>query len=347
MEVLLRDLESDVTSLIRDFESSQWKHVNDPSTVSGLPVKDRESLRSTKMEKLLYHTKTSGSTGEPVTVQKTYLDRVWYLATNAREFLWRKWDFTRKMAVVKPGLEEHVLPSWGVPRAVAPVQGDTHVIGMMGIYELQKWLERVSPDYLQCLPSIKNLIDFTRLPRMLDWKGTGECGGTMFSSEECGTIAITCPDNPSVYHVMENQIVEVDDDGGMIISTMTNPYVRRYKNGDHIELGSCGCGRSLQTITRIRGRVRNMFVMPNGDRKWPLVGSRDYYDEFGIKRFKAIQTSLRAVELQIVSENLGDREAKVKELCRQSLGCDVEVSIKYVTGFPDYKFEEFVCMVNT
>lgn len=343
----MRDIESDVTSLVRDFESTQWRYRNDPEMLRGLPVTTRDDLRSMKMDKLLYCTKTSGSTGQPVTVQKTYLDRVWYLATNAREFLWRKWDFSKNMAVVKGGLTEKVLPSWGVPKSIAATQGKTFVNNILGVSQLQEWLERVSPEYLQCLPSIKGLLDMSRFNGFVDWKGTGELGGTMFSSEECGTIAISCPDNPSVYHVMENQIVEVDADGGMIISTMTNPYIRRYKNGDHVELGSCPCGRSLQTITSIKGRIRNMLVLPNGDRKWPLIGSRDYYDEFGIKRFKAVQTSLWHVELQLVSDPLGEMEAKVKDLCREWLGCDIEVSIAYVDGFSDYKFEEFVSLVDT
>lgn len=347
MELLMRDLESDVTSLIGDFESSQWSYRSNPSPLRGLPVMSRDDLRKVRMQKHLYTAKTSGSTGIPVTVEKTYLDHVWHLATNAREILWRGWNTSKDLAVIRGDVERKTLPSWGLPRAIAQRQGRTHLNKLVGVRELQEWLEEVRPDYLQCLPSVRSMLDLNRIPSILDWKGTGEVGGTMFSSEECGTIAIACPDNPSVYHVMENQVVEVDEDGGMIISTMTNPYIRRYKNGDHVELGSCPCGRPLQTIARIMGRVRNMLVLPNGDRKWPLIGSRDYHDRFGIKRFKAVQTSTSHVELQLVSENLGERESEVKGLCREWLGCDMEVSIVYVGGFSDYKFEEFVCRVTT
>ena len=139
----------------------------------------------------------------------------------------------------------------------------------MPIKELQSWLEEINPHYVHARPSILKELDLTKLTNFIDSKSTGELGGTMFSSEESGTIAISCPDNPSVYHVMENIIVETDDEGAAIITSLTNPYIKRYKHGDHIELGECNCGRTLQTIKTIHGRVRNMLILPNGDKKWP------------------------------------------------------------------------------
>lgn len=342
----MSNLEKEVTWLIREMEYSQWKHRSNSESLKHLPIVTREEIRKVSMKKLFYETKTSGSTGKPVTVQKTYADYVWYLATNAREILWRRWDTSKTLAVIKGRVKEEIIPNWGLPREIAPRQGKTYVNSIMKLSEIQSWLESIKPDYLVCLPSIARMLDFSKIPSIVDWKGTGELGGSMYSSEECGTIAITCPDNPQVYHVMENQVVEVQDDGGMVISTMTNPYIRRYKNGDHVELGVCDCGRSLQTIKKIMGRVRNMFVLPDGDRRWPLIGSREYFDKFGIRQFKAVQRTIDQVELQLVCEPLADSEEQVKSLCRDWLEADVEVTIRYVKGFDDYKFEEFVSLVT-
>jgi phenylacetate-CoA ligase len=145
---------------------------------------------------------------------------------------------------------------------------------------------------------------------------------------------------------MENQIVEVDESGNMIITTMTNKYVKRYKNGDCIELGECNCGRKLQTIKKINGRVRNMFVLPNGDKKWPLIGSKVYYEQFGIKRYKVIQKSIEELELHIIAENLGEREKELQAVVKKWLEAEVNVTIKYVESFPNYKHEEFISLVN-
>ena len=166
----------------------------------------------------------------------------------------------------------------------------------------------------------------------------------MYSSEECGTIAIQCPDVPAHYHVMENQIVEVNEDGGIIITTLTNPYIQRYLHGDHIQLGSCTCGRSLQTIVNIHGRVRNMFTLPNGDKKWPLFGSPTYFAKYGIKRFKLIQTSLDSVILKYVADNIHDQQDLVVEI--KNLLADVNVILERVGSFTEYKHEEFISLIK-
>lgn len=342
----MSNLESDIKKVLEAIQESQWNFKPDFDYLSNYKIMTREDLRKVKMDKGYFKCTTSGSTGESVSVEKTYTDLVWYAATNIREFIWRKWDTSKNYAIIRPDSKVIDINNWGLPRSIFPNQGKVFKINYAPISKIQTWLEEKNPNYIHCLPSIFKQLDLSKVTNFIDHKGTGEVGGSMFSSEECGTIAITCPDNPSVYHVMENHIVEVDSDGGMIITTMTNPYIKRYKNGDCIELGTCNCGRTLQTIKKINGRIRNMFVLPNGDKKWPLIGSRDYYDKFGIKKYKAIQLSINELELQIISEPLKDKEKDLIKLIQQWLESDINVTIKYVDSFPNYKFEEFVSNVK-
>jgi phenylacetate-CoA ligase len=188
-------------------------------------------------------------------------------------------------------------------------------------------------------------LNVAKITNFIDWKGTGEVGGTMYSTEECGTIAILCPENPNVYHVMENIHVEVDTDGGIIVTSMTSPYIKRYKHGDHIEMGECTCGRTMQTIKEIKGRTRNMFTLPNGDKKWPLLGSHHYYERFGIKRFKATQTFINELTLEIISKPLNGEEHELKDLVCEFLQTDINITIKYVESFNNYKHEEFISLL--
>lgn len=339
-------INNNVKILLDILEESQWKHEVNYDYLKNFKVMTREDLRKVKMRKDFSQTKTSGSTGEPVTVVKTSLDFIWYLATNIREIKWRKWDVSKNIAIIRPGSKTFDMNSWGIPRNIEKTQGKTFKIGYSSVFSLQKWLEEKNPHYLHCAPSIVEQLDLSKISNLIDYKGTSEMGGSMYSSEECGTISIQCPDNPSVQHVMENQIVEVDEDGGIIITTTTNPYIKRYKHGDHIEFGECNCGRKLQTIKKIHGRIRNMFVLPNGDKKWPLIGSRDYYEKFGIKRFKIIQTTLNDLEIQIISEKLGNKENELKDFIKSWIESPVNVHIKYVDEFPNYKFEEFVSLIT-
>jgi len=342
-----KQLDEDVQKVLKSFEISQWSHKPNFNSISNLPILTREDLRKIKMEPLFYMTKTSGSTGEPVTIQKSYQDYVLYLATNIRELRWRNWDFSKNLAIIKAGSKKEDRVGWGVPQTLEPIQGMTYKIGFEPISVLQKWLEEKNPHYLHCLPSIVKQLDLSKITNLIDVKGTGEKGGTMYSSEECGTIAVQCPDNKEVYHVMENIIVECDNEGALIVTALTNPYVRRYKHGDHIELGECNCGRTLQTIKTIHGRVRNMLILPNGDKKWPTFGTRDIHETFGIKRFKVIQTTINDLEVQIIADKLSpQRTDDLISTIQVSVGEPLNIKIKYVESFPNYKFEEFVSLVK-
>lgn len=340
----IRHITNRTLALIKLLESSQWTHAIDLDLIQGMPILTRERLNKIDMQPGLFSASTSGSTGEPVTVQKTLDDQVWLLATNIREYQWRKWDYTKTLAIIKPGRSKMSSDNWGLPKRLAPVQGPSHIIGYESINNLQKWVEAINPHYLSCAPSIRDALDIAKITNLIDWKGTGERGGTMYSSEECGTIAIQCPDVPGNYHVMENQLVEVNRDGQMIITTLSNPYIKRYQHGDHIQLGTCTCGRSLQTITNIQGRIRNMFIMPDGDKKWPLFGSRTYFQKYGIKRFKLIQISITAVKLQYIADYIRNEPQLIQEI--KELLADINVILEPVDSFPDYKFEEFVSLVD-
>jgi len=335
----------DVKKLLVMFEETQYKkHTVKPELLKG-PILTREGLRKVRMSTGVYHTKTSGSTGEPITVQKTYQDLIWSLATNIREIKWRKWDVTKSVASIKTSHPLGTSSNWGIFKEIEPIQGPSYNSPYKTISELQNWIEKVNPHYINCIPSIFKQLDVSKISNFIDWKGTGEVGGTMYSTEECGTIAILCPDNPNVYHVMENMYVEVDTDGGIIVTSMTSPYIKRYKHGDHIEMGECTCGRTMQTIKEIKGRTRNMFTLPNGDKKWPLLGSHHYYERFGIKRFKATQTSINELTLEIISKPLFGEEHELKDLVCEFLQTDINITIKYVGSFDNYKHEEFISLL--
>jgi phenylacetate-CoA ligase len=338
-----KQIVDDVLRLLDLFEITQYKaHKIKPEVIAG-PVITKDDLRKIKMDKGVYNSKTSGSTGEPISVEKTYQDLIWTLATNIREIRWRGWDVTKTIAVIKTTHSLNVSDSWGIHKEIEPIQGKSYTNSYRPISELQQWLEEVNPHYIQCFPSIFKQLDLTKLTNFIDWKGTGEVGGTMYSTEECGTIAIQCPENSSVMHVMENIYLEVDKNEGVIITSMTNPYVKRYKHGDHVVMGECFCGRTMQTISEVKGRVRNMFVLPNGDKMWPLLGSQQYSD-FGIKQFKAIQKTIDELELQVMAEPIFNEDELIK-LIHKMLGTPINVTITYVDSFPNYKFEEFICLI--
>ena len=343
----MQDLNVEIKKMLGVLEKSQWEYKPNFESIKKFPIITRSDIQKMTMKKGIFSCRSSGSTGEPVVVQKFLQDYIWYTATNIREIQWRKWDVSKNIAIIKPVYKSFESKNdWGFSKEIFSNQGIAYKIGFEPIPSIQALLEYANPHYIHSYPSIIKQLDLTKITNLIDTKSTGELGGTIYSSEECGTIAISCPDNPENYHVMENQIVETDDEGNAIITTLTNPYIKRYKNGDVIELGQCTCGRTLQTIKRIYGRVRNFFTLPDGSKKWPLVGSIFFYEKYGIKRFKAIQHTIDDLELMIIASKLNNEKDFIQEV-QASLKSSINVRITYVDNFPDYKHEEFVSLIDS
>ena len=333
---------TDVRSLVERLDMTQWICHPNFSAVKNLPVLTRQELQTLPMAGL-FHTRTSGSTGEPVTVWKTYNDAVWFTALFIRELSWRKWDMSRNICVVNAKTVTRDDPNWCLSTALYPQQGKRYNHKMADPSVLQSWLEAKNPHYIIMYPSVLAQLDLSKLTNLIDVKNTGEIGSSAYSSEECGYIALQCPDNKEVYHVMENVLVEREEDGQALVTSLTNPYIKRYRIGDYVEFGKCHCGRALQTISKIHGRVRNMITYPDGTKEWPTVGSPFYYERFQIKRFQAIQKTLEKLTLRINRNTIftDDEHAEFVKFVQDSVHHPFDIEVEYVKTFEPGKFEEF------
>lgn len=333
---------SEVYHIIRKLEHSQWTHRPDMSLVDNLPVITRDDIRAMNTVGL-FKVKTSGSTGESLSLWKSYQDALWYSALTVREIIWKRWDPKLDICTISGTTKTGDHPDWALPRMLYPEQGQLHSLKLTTTDVIQQWLEKCNPHYIFTYPSILSQLDLTRIPNFIDSKNTGEAGSSVYSSEECGYISIQCPDNPLVQHVVENVIVEQESDGAALITSLSNPYIKRYRIGDYIELGTCSCGRTLQTITKIHGRVRNLITYPNGTKQWPTVGSPYYYDKFNIRRFQAIQTSIDDVTIKMIRDHqfTEDQHLTFVKFVQESLHHPFNITVEYVNSFPPGKFEEF------
>jgi phenylacetate-CoA ligase len=275
-------------------------------------------------------------------------------------------------------------PNWGSATAEVLSTGPAHVLSVHSTVDEQiEWLRAVNPYYLLSYPSvllaIAQLLEQrdVRLPHLHEVRTFGEilepqcraiCQrvfGTkivdMYSSQEVGYIALQCPQQEH-YHVQsEGLLVEVLDAAGkpcvpgevgrVVVTTLHNfamPLVR-YDIGDYAEVGApCSCGRGLPVITRILGRQRNLLVLPNGDRRWPLFGEGErpealppYY------QFQVVQQSRELVQINVVRDGpyTAAEEAIVQRYFQQTLGHPFQIKLEYVGEIPrskSGKFEDFI-----
>jgi phenylacetate-coenzyme A ligase PaaK-like adenylate-forming protein len=339
----MSDFHLEVYKLVKALEENQYKDRNISKLIPECDILTREKLQSIKVDKNRPFVSTSGSTGQPVFVQKYYQQNLWYSVTNIRELLWLGWDVTKTIAIINaPVSKIEKLPWITNPYLFGPKNGTAITHPVKG--NLQKWLNEESPQYLHSYPSIISTLDTSNLEGI---KSTGERGATNYSSEELGTIALTCPNNPDVYHVMENIVIEIDDDKNIIATDLTHPYIKRYKIGDKGEFANCNCGRTLQTLKKdVVGRVRNMVKYPDGTSAWPIFGTVKIRNLVPtVAQVQAIQESITNVTLKIQGDVPIEKHQEIKNLVMESLKYNFEIKIELVDAFPNGKFEEFVCKI--
>lgn len=285
------------------------------------------------------HVESSGSTGQPVSIDKTFINNIFWAAHTLRDHQWFKRDYTGKLAAIRANFtDSESRANWGAPVAILykdngaglgiPVNWGTN----RQIEELEKFQPNILVVHAGVLQSMMTIWerDGCKLTELKHIKQIGDTahdslrervknmfGLTLednYSSSEVGTIAIQCPVS-GLYHTMaENLIVEIlDRDGndckpgeiGRVVVTDLHNYVApviRYDLGDYAEVGSeCTCGRHLPTLKRILGRERGMFVKPDGSQFWPRGGGRGI-KTFKVRQFQMIQHALDDIEYRMVTD---------------------------------------------
>ena len=316
-----------------------------------LPVMSRRDLQSasaglfcTRIPKAhmpVGETQSSGSSGEPVTVKRTAINHMLWLASALREHLWHERDFAEKLAIIRVNddLAKPVsLETWGPPASMFYKTGASHAMSLRtDVSQQADWLAQINPAYLLTYPTnlaalleefksrgikLSNLRQIRTIGETLPsglrdatHKSFGVEIADIYSSQEVGNIALQCPQS-GMYHIMsEYLIVEILDEQGqactpeqtgrVVVTDLHNfatPLIR-YDIGDYAEVGEvCPCGRGLPTLKRVVGRERNMIRLPDGSRYWPLVGAHSYREVAPIRQYQVIQRSLELLEVRLVSD---------------------------------------------
>lgn len=331
---------------------------------------------------------TSGSTGEPVVIRRTSISNLMWMAQGARDHLWHQRDLLAPFASIRANLSAVArLKDWGPPHNLLFATGPG--LGMpISLPPLKQAAELRAfrpgtllsyPNNLDALidalaaggkpwPELKHLqtIGETLSPRIRD-KARAYFGleiDDLYSAQEVGVIAVQCPDCRQYHVAAETVVVEVvDADGGpcrpgeigrVLVSDLTNfaTPVIRYDIGDYAEAGGpVTCGRGLPTLRRIVGRDRNLIVMPDGTRRWPLTGYHRFPEVGPILQFQFIQADRETIEAHLVTGRPFDSrdESAFRDIVLEALGHPFKLSVHYHDGAlargPNGKFEDFVCRV--
>lgn len=276
--------------------------------------------------------------------------------------------------------------SWGWPAAELYKTGPASILSLGTDVSAQAgWLRERNPEYLLTYPAnLAALEEHFRsngqeLPNLKEIRTVGEmvskplrekCRETwgvpisdVYSSQEVGYMALQCPESGLLHVQSETMMVEVLDEAGnptppgevgrVVVTGLHNfamPLIR-YEIRDYAEPGGlCACGRGLPTLRRVVGRLRNMLILPNGDKRWPLTGFHDFRDIAPIRQYQLVQKSLEQIEVRYVVDRplTVAEEDKLRAVIINSLGHPFQIYFQYFDEMPRTaggKFEEFISEV--
>jgi phenylacetate-CoA ligase len=334
--------------------------------------------------------KTSGSTGEPIAAKRTAINQLMWLAMTMREHLWHRTDFATRLTAIRANIAEIARdPNWGAPANLLFHTGAALRLPItLSVEQLTEHITAFKPAHLIIYPNTMDAIAQHVESANIAFEGlrtlrtVGETvspavreraerafGAPVidsYSSQELGNIALQCPDS-GLYHVMaESLIVEVIDENGApcevgqvgrVVATdlhnFATPLVR-YDIGDYAEVAApCPCGRGLPALKRIVGRERNLIVMPDGTRHWPLVGFHRFRDVAPVAQYQLIQHTLDDIEVRLVVDKplTPQQESDLRQVIQEALGHAFALRLEYFDGAlprgANGKFDEFVCNVPT
>lgn len=331
--------------------------------------------------------RTSGSTGSPVRSLRTGLTRLFWRAFALRDHRWHGRDLGGKLAAIRQGAPDAEAENWGPVTNGVIATGRSATLDIRASIDTQLgWLEQRQPDYLLSYPSNiaelarQSLARRIRMPGLREVRTIGEvltaetralCRQAWdvpvtdaYSTDEVGYIALQCPRHEH-YHVQsEGLLVEIIDEQGracapggvgrVVVTTLHNfamPLVR-YGIGDYAEAGApCPCGRGLPVLRRIMGRVRNMLMLANGERYWPMLGTQSFPKIAPILQHQFVQKSLGCLELRLVAARTltSQEQESLRKHIESRLPVHMQLNFVYCSEIPRSKggkFEDFISEIS-
>jgi len=359
------------------------RHIRGVMDLGLIPFTDKTEMRGQPPGDLLARghdpaalltVRTSGSSGEPFTIRRTWLeDKLQYLL--------------RRRALGELGIRHRDLLV-AVGLVGRPASGDRKLVGR-GFRALGLWpqevldglqdpvqlayrLRQLRPDVLAGLPGMLDRLTAPELvgsletvrPRLLVVGGEvttpamrariGRAFGApvyeTYGSHECPLIAAECRHSGLLHAAGDAVLVEVLVDGrpaepgerGEVVITNLHAYAMpfiRYRIGDVATRGApCGCGAPFGTLDTIQGRMIDYFPLPDGRLLHPyeIVIRLVWKPLDWIRQYQLVQERRDSVVLYVVAASPPAEEqlAEVRRVVAPALGDRVRFEVRPVERIP-------------
>jgi phenylacetate-CoA ligase len=183
----------------------------------------------------------------------------------------------------------------------------------------------------------------------------------IYGAREVGHIAAVCP--AGSFHInQENLIVESEKtengatEGGELLVTNLDrspmPLIR-YRMGDIGEVGNmqCGCGRTLQILSKLIGRTGEIFITKEGRMISPNFWCRVFMTDKHagqIRRFQVIYTKEKNLRVVVVKGSGYSEETEnyIRGMVRDNFSSDTGLEIQCVPGIAPHVSGKYQMVIN-
>ncbi len=169
-----------------------------------------------------------------------------------------------------------------------------------------------------------------------------------YGSKELGGIASECTERNGLHVSVENNLVEILNDGqpaqpgevgSLIVTNLNNwgmPFIR-YSIGDEAswaEGSTCPCGRAAPRLKSVEGRIVDQFVTQDGRASWAGFAGEGYSSllaHHSIKQFQIVQESLNSITVLLVTEGEVPRSLlkRIERTLQAAFGENITVTFDF------------------
>ena len=325
-------------------------------------------------DRLVVHN-TSGSSGRPFTVRRGYWEEhlLNLFRIRAMRALGVRFSDRSAQVVLTSGIGDSAKLSTTLPRRLRRAMGifrDHQIDCLQPPEVIVDQLERLAPDIIAGYPAVISMLaplfasrsSRVRAPRLvltgaeslfpfkrqLIQRGFGARVFDTYGANECNLLAWECPVTGQYHTCDDSVVVEILRDGrharpgeaGEVVITCLHSYAMpfiRYSLGDIATRGAevCPCGQPFSTLTDIRGRLDDYFLLPDGrsihpyEIDIPAIISRE---ETFVRQYRLVQERVDRVVLEVVPARPASQDEldDIRSAASSALGPEVEFCINLV-----------------
>ncbi|MGH7799094.1 MAG: phenylacetate--CoA ligase family protein [Thermodesulfobacteriota bacterium] len=358
-----------------DRDGLKPKDIQSVDDLSLIPITSKKQLQSLPVEEIvargvnpknLIARKTSGSSGEPFTIRRTWLEErlLSLFRLRATHYLGqRPTDREASVGLVWPThprdkqLPTKILQALGLYRMV-------RINRLLPPENIVRTLRNSRPDFLTGSPGVLSRLaqiisDEDRLvihPRFVRVSGevvtplmrrqiTEAFKAPVFevyTNREFGVIAWECKETGELHTSDDSIIVDVLNNGrpaatgerGEVVGTNLHSFAMpfiRFRLGDLVTKGleTCRCGQPFSTIRAVQGRMLDYFPLPGGRMIHPYQISLLFLDSPWVRQYQLTQEREDRVILHIVPHNTPTSQelVQLEEPVATVLGQSVEFRV--------------------